>query len=309
MVAQSISEKRERAFVEYVRQGGKVEASDWMPEEYRREVIKIASFQAILEVVPMPMMRRFMYSGPSFRRKRILLAKIQDEIGHCHITCRVLEDLGKTREELFQDYLEGRVRLNYPFHFAVEDWCELPAMLLLTNSAALVQFRSLAHGSYMPYARALRKIAREESFHFYNALEWAHQLVTEGTPSQRSKVQEGLQKWWHIAIYQFGPPEEASAGGRDWRRWRIKVDENEKLRQEWITMLLPIVRSLGVDPDPELRQDPETGQWHYQPLDWDNFFKVIREDRSPYYRWLNEEFRRYLREDLWVREALERAAA
>ncbi len=304
-----VETRDEQSFAEWLQDGGKVEAGDWMPDAYRREAVKIAGFQAILEVVPMPMFYKFMCYAPSFRRKRILLAKVQDEIGHCHITCRVLEDLGKPREALFQEYADGRVHLNYPFHFPVDDWCELPGMLLATNSAALVQFRSLAHGSYLPYVRALRKILREESFHFYNALEWAHELIKDGTPSQRTKAEAGLRKWWHIAIYQFGPPEGTVSGARDWRRWQIKVDENEKLRQEWITMMLPIFRSLGVDPDPRLQRAPESDGWRYSPLDWQHFTRVIREDASPYHTWLNDEFKRFLREDAWVREALDLTAA
>lgn len=300
---------REEEFVRYLEAGGKVEAGSWMPDEYREEVYKIGGFQAILEVVPMPMFHKFMYYGPSLRRKRILLAKIQDEIGHCHITCRVLEDLGKPREQLFDDYLAGKIPLNYPFHFPVNHWCELPAMLLLTNSAAVVQFRSLARGSYLPYVRALRKILREESFHFYNALQWVHELITEGTPSQRARTQEALYNWWNIVLYQFGPPESVAKSKRDWRKWRIKVDDNERLRQEWISMLLPIVRSLGVKPDPEPVYDPETGQWQYGSLDWDRFFRIVKEDRSDYYTWLNDEFKRWLRQDLWIREVLEVAAA
>lgn len=289
-------------FVAYIQAGGKVEAGDWMPEEYKNEVIKIASFQAILEVVPMPLFRRWMYMAPTLWRRRPLLGKIQDEVGHCHITARMLEDLGKSREELFSDYLEGRIHLNYPFKFPVDSWGELPAFLLLTNSAAVVQFRSLAHGSYLPYCRVMKKIMREESFHFYHALQLCHELVTEGTPRQRAQVQEGLAKWWHIAIYQFGPPEHLTKG-RDWRKWRVKVDANETLRQQWISMLYPIVRSLGVEPDPNLERDPDTGEWRYSPLDWDRFFHLIRQ-RTPLEEWYVEEFKRSYENDQWALKAL-----
>jgi ring-1,2-phenylacetyl-CoA epoxidase subunit PaaA len=126
--------------------------------------------------------------------------------------------------------------------------------------------------------------------------------VTEGTPRQRAQVQEGLAKWWHIAIYQFGPPEHLTKG-RDWRKWRVKVDENETLRQQWISMLYPIVRSLGVEPDPNLERDPDTGEWRYSPLDWDRFFHLIRQ-RTPLEEWYVEEFKRSYENDQWALKAL-----
>lgn len=295
------------AFAAYVAAGGLVDAGDWMPEEYRAEAARIVSFQALAEVVGTLLFAEWLPRVASVHRKRILTAKVQDEVGHGHILMRVAEDLGLPREQVMEEYLAGRRKLLNAFHYGFDTYCELPIGALLQNSAAITQFRSLVKGSYLPYVRALREIMREESFHFYNALDWTHELITAGTPRQKAEVEAGLVKWWPILVAYFGPPDAASVHTQPAMRWRLKVNTNDEVRQAWFTFIVPVLQGLGLTPpDPKLRYDSELGRWEYTEPDWAEVKAVINGGgpRSAYWK---ELVRKAYERDGWVRHV--RAAA
>jgi ring-1,2-phenylacetyl-CoA epoxidase subunit PaaA len=294
-------DERHELFERHVTGGGKVEARDWMPDEYRTQVLRFVEMHANSELMGVLPEREWIMRAPTLRRKLALTAKVQDEVGHAQLLYRVAEDLGKTREAMIDDLLAGRTKFHNVFHYPTRSWADVGIIAWLVDAAAIVAQQALRDSSYAPYARTMRKICWEESVHIMHGRDVVVTMVT-GTPGQRAAIQEALDRWWGPLMQMHGPrtPRERDMD----LRWRIKSKTSEELRQEFLTIYVPRIRELGlVIPDPELRYDEDAGEWRYTEPDWDELRRVVT-NHGP----MSEArlaFRRQAREESrWVRQAV-----
>ncbi|HEY2887072.1 MAG TPA: 1,2-phenylacetyl-CoA epoxidase subunit PaaA [Candidatus Limnocylindrales bacterium] len=266
-------DERYQAFEEHVLAGGKIEAGDWMPDEYRTSVLRFVEMHANSELMGVLPERDWIMRAPTLRRKLALTAKIQDEVGHAQLLYRVAEDLGKPREAMLDDLLAGRTKFHNVFHYPTRTWADIGVIAWLVDAAAIVAQQALRDSSYAPYARTMKKICWEESVHIMHGRDVVVTLAA-GTPSQRAMVQEALDRWWPPLMQMHGPRSDRSKD-RD-LYWRIKAKTSEELRQEFLGIYVPRVRELGLSlPDPELRLDPETREWRYSEPDWAELRSVV----------------------------------
>jgi ring-1,2-phenylacetyl-CoA epoxidase subunit PaaA len=251
---------------------------DDMPEGYREAAARIASFQALAEIVGVLPFAEWIDRVPDYARKQMFVAKIQDEVGHGQVMARVAEDLGISRDQIVLDFVEGRTKLLNVFHYGFETWEEFGPAALLMNSAAIVQFQILHQGTYLPYARALRKIEKEESFHYHHALDLTHQTMVLGNARQRGLVQEAFETWMPRVLAYFGPPDTETYQASRLYRFGIKITSNDSMRQDWLAKIIPVFRQLGVHVDPGIVHfDEQSGRWQFAPPDWDEIKKMLRE--------------------------------
>jgi ring-1,2-phenylacetyl-CoA epoxidase subunit PaaA len=290
----------EQAFLDKIAAGGMVELGDPMPDAYREQAVRIMGFQCLAEIVGGLMFAEWIPRTPGLLRKMMLTAKIQDEMGHAHYVLRTCEELGLSRDRIIEDYLSGTSKLLNVFHYRIETWQEWPIAALLQNSGALVQFRSLVKTSFAPYARALKRILKEESFHYHNALDLARRITAQ--PDQLSLVQAGLDKWWMPVLAYFGPPDADSAHSARNLSWRLKVDSNDALRQSWLTQIVPLVREMGLTiPDEQLAFDQTAQRWTYTEPDWVETKAIIKGGRPETEHWRSLIERNY-RASGWTRD-------
>ncbi|HVE93080.1 MAG TPA: 1,2-phenylacetyl-CoA epoxidase subunit PaaA [Actinomycetota bacterium] len=253
--------------------GEKIEAGDWMPDDYRMAVLKFIEMHANSEIMGALPEREWVPRAPSLRRKLSLTAKVQDEVGHAQILYRVAEDLGKSREQMFDDLVNGRTKFHNVFHYPTASWGDVAVIGWLIDGAALVTQKALLNCSYAPYVRAMKRICAEESLHLRHGEDLTLELVS-GSPEQREMFQDAINRWWRPIMHFFGPP----SGGNDaLLYWGIKSKSNEELRQEFFTQYVPRIWDLGISiPDPALRYDEATGQWEWGDPDWDEFWRVVK---------------------------------
>ncbi len=295
------TDERFALFEAHVLAGGKVEPTDWMPDEYRTAVLRFVEMHANSELMGVLPEREWIMRAPTLRRKLALTAKVQDEVGHAQLLYRVAEDLGKPREQMLEDLLAGRTKFHNVFHYPTKSWGDIGVIAWLVDAAAIVAQQALRDSSYGPYARTMQKICWEESVHIMHGRDVVVTLVT-GTAGQRALVQEALDRWWGPLMQMHGPRSDRSKD-RD-LHWRIKAKTSEELRQEFLTIYVPRIRELGLAiPDPELRWDEGAGEWHYTDPDW-NELRTVVTNHGP----MSESrlaFRRQNREETrWVREAV-----
>jgi ring-1,2-phenylacetyl-CoA epoxidase subunit PaaA len=288
-------------FEQHVMGGGKVEAVDAMPDEYRTAVLRFVEMHANSELMGVLPEREWLMRAPTLRRKLALTAKVQDEVGHAQLLYRVAEDLGKPREAMFDDLLAGKTKFHNVFHYPTVGWADVGMIAWLVDAAAIVAQQALRDSSYAPYARTMRKICWEESVHIMHGRDVVVTMVT-GTPRQRAAIQDALDRWWGPLMQMHGPrtPREKDLD----LRWRIKAKTSEELRQEFLTIYVPRIRELGlVIPDPELRFDEDAQEWRYTEPDW-NELRTVVTNHGP----MSEarlEFRRVAREaTAWVRDTI-----
>jgi ring-1,2-phenylacetyl-CoA epoxidase subunit PaaA len=276
----------ETAVCDEARLGRKYELWDEMPEGYREAAARIASFQALAEVVGVLPFAEWVDRAPDYERKQMILAKVQDEVGHGHVTARVAEDLGVPRERVLTDFAEGRTKLLNIFHYGFETWEELGPAALLMNSSAIVQFQALDQGTYLPYARALRKIEKEESFHYHHAIDLTHQTMVLGSRAQRERAQEAFETWLPRLLAYFGPPDSETYQQNAMYQFGLKVKSNDQLRQEWLTKIIPVFRDLGIYVDPALASfDEESQEWSYASPDWVEIKRILNEGGPRLAQW------------------------
>jgi ring-1,2-phenylacetyl-CoA epoxidase subunit PaaA len=286
----------------------KIEPGDWMPDRYRKGLIRMISQHAHSEVIGALPEGTWIPYAPTFKRKMALIAKVQDEIGHGQMLYRAAETLGTTREEMIAQLLNGTATYSNVFNYPAETWADVSIIGWLIDGAAIVNQTKLLLGSYGPYARAMERICFEESFHLKQGYDGICQLM-KGTPAQRAMVQDALTRWWWPIMMFFGPRDRDSVHTADLMRWKVKIKSNDDLRQEFLTKFVPKIRAFDlVIPDPELRFDDDRGAWVFTEPDWEEFHRVIRgngpmnRERLGVRRLAHEEGR-------WVREALERFVA
>ncbi len=288
-------------FEAHVMHGGKVEAVDAMPDEYRTAVLRFVEMHANSELMGVLPEREWLMRAPTLRRKLALTAKVQDEVGHAQLLYRIAEDLGKPREAMFDDLLAGKTKFHNVFHYPTVGWADVGMIAWLVDAAAIVAQQALRDSSYAPYARTMRKICWEESVHIMHGRDVVVTMVT-GTADQRAAIQDALDRWWGPLMQMHGPrsPREKDMD----LRWRIKAKSSEELRQEFLTIYVPRIRELGlVIPDPELQFDDAAGEWRYTEPDW-NELRTVVTNHGP----MSEarlEFRRLAREETaWVRDTI-----
>ena len=293
-------------FEAHVMNGGKVEAVDPMPDEYRTAVLRFVEMHANSELMGVLPEREWLMRAPTLRRKLALTAKVQDEVGHAQLLYRVAEDLGKPREAMFEDLLAGKTKFHNVFHYPTFGWADVGMIAWLVDAAAIVAQQALRDSSYAPYARTMRKICWEESVHIMHGRDVVVTMVT-GTAAQRAAIQDALDRWWGPLMQMHGPrtPREKDMD----LRWRIKAKTSEELRQEFLTIYVPRIRELGlVIPDPKLQFDEDAGEWRYTEPDWNELRNVVTghgpksQDRL--------DLRRQARENsAWVRQVVLAEAA
>jgi ring-1,2-phenylacetyl-CoA epoxidase subunit PaaA len=304
-VAIELNEDPEKlaAFEARIARGEKIEPGDWMPSEYRRQLIRMISQHAHSEIVGMLPEGAWITKAPTLRRKLILLAKVQDEAGHGQYLYHAAETLGATREEMIDALLSGEAKYSNIFNYPTLTWADIGTIGWLVDGAAILNQTMLARCSYGPYARAMVRICMEENFHKKQGQEMVI-LLSQGAPAQRKLIQDAINRWWWPTLMMFGPHDSDSPNSGVLIRWGIKTKTNDQLRQDFINQLVPDLTACGLTlPDPKLHYDEKTKNWVTGEIDWDEFWRVIRGDGPA-----NEErmaARRKAHADgLWVREAL-----
>lgn len=299
---QSDAEKSD-AFEARIARGEKIEPDDWMPEEYRRQLIRMISQHAHSEVVGMLPEGAWITRAPNLRRKMVLLAKVQDEAGHGQYLYHAAETLGTTRQQMVADLLSGKAKYSSVFNYPTLTWADNAAIGYLVDGAAIKNQTMLAHCSYGPYSRAMVRICIEEGFHKKQGLEMIIRYA-QGTLGQRQMMQDALNRWWWPSVKMIGPHDSDSPNTPVLKKWGIKTKTNDEVRQEFLNEVAPTLLELGFTlPDPGLHRDSE-GNWQHGPIDWDEFWQVVK-GNGPCNKERLEARQKAHEDGLWVREAVE----
>ena len=289
-------------FDEIVAADGRIEPRDWMPDDYRKTLIRQIAQHAHSEIIGMQPEGNWLTRAPSLKRKAILMAKIQDEAGHGLYLYSAAETLGVSRDQLNDLLHAGKQKYSTIFNYPTTSWADVAAIGWLVDGAAIMNQVSLCRTSYGPYARAMVRICKEESFHQRQGFEILYTL-SHGTPAQHAMAQDAVNRWWWPSLMMFGPPDDESPHSAQSMAWKIKRHSNDDLRQRFIDMCVPQAEVLGLDlPDPELRWNTERGHYDFGPIDWDEFWAVVKGD-GPCNRKRMEHKIAAWEEGAWVREA------
>ena len=293
---------RDAAFEAAIAQDRKVEAQDWMPEGYRKTLVRQISQHAHSEVVGMLPEGNWVTRAPSLKRKAILLAKIQDEGGHGLYLYAAAETLGVARDDLIDALLSGRAKYSSIFNYPAPSWADMGAIGWLVDGAAIMNQIPLCRCSYGPYARAMIRICKEESFHQRQGFDIMLSLA-RGTPAQKAMAQASLNRWWWPVVMMFGPSDKDSIHSAQTMAWGIKRISNDDLRQKFIDATVPQAELLGLTiPDPDLKWNAQRGHYDYGAIDWDEFWRVVNGDGPCNRERLGDRVRAH-EKGAWVREA------
>ncbi|WP_136707380.1 1,2-phenylacetyl-CoA epoxidase subunit PaaA [Agromyces sp. H66] len=292
----------EAQFNDLIEKDSRIEPRDWMPEAYRKTLIRQISQHAHSEIIGMQPESNWISRAPSLKRKAILIAKVQDEAGHGLYLYSAAQTLGISREEMMDQLLSGKAKYSSIFNYTTPTWADMGSIGWLVDGAAIANQVPLCRASYGPYGRAMVRICKEESFHQRQGFEILLELM-QGTEEQRRMAQESVNRWYWPALMMFGPPDDESPNSAQSMAWKIKRFSNDELRQRFVGMLVPQAEVLGVTlPDPNLKWNEEKQAYDMSEIDWDEFHEVIA-GRGP----ANAERMRRRREahenGTWVREA------
>jgi ring-1,2-phenylacetyl-CoA epoxidase subunit PaaA len=266
----------ERHFQARIDAGETIEAKDWMPEGYRKTLIRQISQHAHSEIVGQLPEANWITRAPTLRRKAILLAKVQDEAGHGLYLYGAAETLGVSRDQLVDDLLAGKAKYSSIFNYPTLTWADIGTIGWLVDGAAIMNQIPLCRCSYGPYARAMIRICKEESFHQRQGFE-IMTILSRGTSAQRAMAQDALNRWWWPSLMMFGPPDAESPHTAQSMRWRIKLLTNDQLRQRFVDQTVPQADYLGLKvPDPALKWNAGTGHYDFGQIDWAEFYNVIK---------------------------------
>jgi len=281
----------------------KLAPKDWMPEAYRKNLIRQISQHAHSEVIGMQPEGNWITRAPSLRRKAVLLAKVQDEGGHGLYLYSTAETLGITREEMISDLQSGKAKYASIFNYPAQTWGDVGAIGWLVDGAAIVNQVSLQRTSYGPYARSMVRICKEESFHQRQGYELML-VLSRGTPEQKAMAQDSLNRFYWPALMMFGPHDSESAHSAKSMQWKIKRESNDDLRQKFIDQTAPQIEVLGLEhPDPDCKWNEERGHYDSGEIDWDEFWSVINGNGHCNRQRLQHHIQVH-EEGAWVREAL-----
>ncbi|MDQ3165316.1 MAG: 1,2-phenylacetyl-CoA epoxidase subunit A [Actinomycetota bacterium] len=287
---------------------GRIEPRDAMPEAYRNNLIRQIAQHAHSEIIGMQPEGNWISRAPSLKRKAILMAKVQDEAGHGLYLYAAAETLGADRADLLDMLHTGRQKYSSIFNYPTLTWADMGAIGWLVDGAAIVNQVPLCRCSYGPYARAMVRVCKEESFHQRQGFEILHTL-SNGTPAQHAMAQDAVDRWWWPSLMMFGPPDEASPNTERSMRWGVKRFSNDELRQRFVDMTVPQAEALGLTlPDPELRWNAESEHWDFGEIDFTELFEVIK-GNGPCNAQRMAHRRRAHDEGAWVREAASAYAA
>tara|TARA_B100001287_G_scaffold133628_1_gene112506 strand:+ start:8550 stop:9497 length:948 start_codon:yes stop_codon:yes gene_type:complete len=253
----------------------KIEPNDWMPDAYRKTLIRQISQHAHSEVVGMLPEGNWITRAPNLRRKAVLLAKVQDEAGHGLYLYSAAETLGADREKTIDDLHSGKAKYSSIFNYPTLTWADMGAIGWLVDGAAIMNQVPLCRCSYGPYARAMIRVCKEESFHQRQGFEVISKLA-KGTPEQKEMAQDALNRFWWPALMMFGPSDDDSSHTEQSMRWKIKRNTNDELRQMFVDVTVPQAELIGLTiPDPHLKWNKETEGYSFGPIDWNEFWEVV----------------------------------
>ena len=265
----------EQAFQARIDAGEKIEPKDWMPDAYRKTLIRQISQHAHSEIVGMLPEGNWITRAPTLKRKAILLAKVQDEGGHGLYLYSAAETLGVSRDELLAALHSGKAKYSSIFNYPTLNWADIGAIGWLVDGAAIMNQVPLQRCSYGPYARAMVRVCKEESFHQRQGYDLMLAMA-QGTAAQQAMAQDALNRWWWPSLMMFGPPDDASVHSAQSMRWKIKLNSNDELRQKFVDQTVPQAEYLGlVVPDSVLKWNEARGHYDFGEIDWDEFFAVI----------------------------------
>ncbi|MBY6137483.1 1,2-phenylacetyl-CoA epoxidase subunit A [Nocardioides marinus] len=264
------------AFQARIDAGEKIEPKDWMPEGYRKTLIRQIGQHAHSEIVGQLPEGNWITRAPTLERKAILLAKVQDEAGHGLYLYCAAETLGISRDEMTEMLLDGRMKYSSIFNYPTLNWADIGAVGWLVDGAAIMNQVPLQRTSYGPYSRAMIRVCKEESFHQRQGYDVIRRMA-EGTPEQKKMAQDALNRLWYPSLMMFGPSDKDSVHSAQSMKWKIKMNTNDELRQKFVDQTVPQAEYLGLTiPDPDLKWNEERGHYDFTDPDWNEFFDVIK---------------------------------
>ncbi len=279
-----------------------IEPRDWMPDDYRKTLLRQISQHAHSEIVGMLPEGNWITRAPNLRRKAVLLAKVQDEAGHGLYLYSAAETLGSSRDEMMEQLHSGKAKYSSIFNYPSLTWADMGAIGWLVDGAAIMNQVPLCRASYGPYARAMVRVCKEESFHQRQGFEIMLTL-SNGTEVQKKLAQDALNRWWWPSIMMFGPPDDNSPNTEQSMRWRIKRISNDELRQRFIDVTVEQAKILGLTPpDKDLKWNEATGHYDFGAINWDEFWNVVK-GNGPCNKERLEARKKAWEEGEWVREA------
>ncbi|MGW0534584.1 1,2-phenylacetyl-CoA epoxidase subunit PaaA [Streptomyces sp. NPDC003032] len=296
------------AFDEAVAADERIEPRDWMPDAYRASLVRQIAQHAHSEIIGMQPEANWITRAPSLRRKAILMAKVQDEAGHGLYLYSAAETLGTSRDELLDKLHSGRQKYSSIFNYPTLTWADVGAIGWLVDGAAITNQVPLCRCSYGPYARAMVRVCKEESFHQRQGYE-SLLALSRGTQAQHEMAQDAVNRWWWPSLMMFGPPDDESSHSEQSMTWKIKRHSNDELRQRFVDICVPQAESLGLTlPDPDLVWNETRGHYDFGPIDWTEFWDVLK-GNGPCNEQRITQRRRAHEEGAWVREAAAAYAA
>jgi ring-1,2-phenylacetyl-CoA epoxidase subunit PaaA len=280
----------------------KIEPKDWMPDAYRKTNLRQISQHAHSEIVGMLPEGNWITRAPSLKRKAILLAKVQDEAGHGLYLYSAAETLGQSRDEMIADLHSGKAKYSSIFNYPTLTWADMGAIGWLVDGAAIMNQVMLTRTSYGPYARAMVRICKEESFHQRQGFE-SLLVLSKGTAEQRAMCQDAINRWWWPSLMMFGPKDSESTNSDQSMKWKIKRKTNDELRQNFVDMIAEQVKVLGMTlPDKDLKWNEERGHYDFGDINWDEFWNVVK-GNGPCNKQRLDARRKAHENGKWVREA------
>ncbi len=292
----------EQLFQDKIDQEIKIEPKDWMPDAFRKTNLRQISQHAHSEIVGMLPEGNWISRAPSLKRKAILLAKVQDEAGHGLYLYSAAETLGMSREEMINDLHSGKAKYSSIFNYPTLTWADIGAIGWLVDGAAIMNQVMLTRTSYGPYARAMVRICKEESFHQRQGFE-ALLVLSRGTAEQKAMCQDAINRWWWPALMMFGPRDTESTNSDQSMKWKIKRKSNDELRQNFVDMIAEQIKTLGMQlPDPDLKWNEERKHYDFGAINWDEFWQVVK-GNGPCNKQRLDARRKAWEEGEWVREA------
>lgn len=298
----------EKIFLSKIEQEIKIEPKDWMPDAYRKTLIRQISQHAHSEIVGMLPEGNWISRAPSLKRKAILLAKVQDEAGHGLYLYSATETLGTTREQTITDLHSGKAKYSSIFNYPTLTWADIGAIGWLVDGAAILNQVMLCRTSYGPYARAMVRICKEESFHQRQGFDIL-MVLSQGTAEQRDMCQDAINRWWWPSLMMFGPHDSESTNSEQSTKWKIKRMSNDELRQKFVDMIAEQVKVLNMTlPDDKLKWNEETKHYDFGEINWTEFWNVVK-GNGPCNKQRLDARRKAWDEGAWVREAASAHAA
>lgn len=298
----------ETRFQNKIDQEIKIEPRDWMPDAYRKTNIRQISQHAHSEIVGMLPEGNWISRAPSLKRKAILLAKVQDEAGHGLYLYAAAETLGQSREQMIEDLHSGRAKYSSIFNYPTLTWADMGAIGWLVDGAAIMNQVMLTRTSYGPYARAMVRICKEESFHQRQGFE-VLLVLSKGSDAQKAMCQDAINRWWWPALMMFGPRDSESTNSDMSMKWKIKRKSNDELRQQFVDMIAEQVKLLNMTlPDAQLRYNENTKHYDFGEINWDEFWQVVK-GNGPCNKERLAARKKAWEEGRWVREAATAYAA